>query len=451
MKNNTQKLSRQIIIKMSYIIYSMFIFVYLITLNDENSNRLFFILMLFIISYVIYSLILGAYLKEYIFIDFNFIFLSIFLLYSIIGPLYYIIFDAKFITYEVYSGIDVVQKTLIQYFGFFIIFSSMTFFKTIKKETLNIEINKIGKFSFITDFIAFMILSYWIFLIVSKVGVNIFSLDKSSILDLIGENKVITYGDYFMISYTVYYFIFYINKYFYTKKLKSFVNLKIFIILAYYLSNIIIGNRRSFLILMIMTFVLISNYIIKSGKFKYFKYLFIIVGVLVIFLLAKGITREVGGLGTAEYKYTKFFGEFVYNQWVSYYYVNDLGNSFSLYNGITFFLYPIIFLFPSIIIKNKPEELALIFWREANTNQALAFNPVSEGILNFGNYSIVLTPIVYYLYLNLVNYKKYAPYLYVVLIGSTMDICRGQFALVFFEVIFVYISFRLIKFVNSLR
>lgn len=451
MKNNTQKLSRQMIIRIAYIIYSMFIFGYLITINSENNEKLFFILMLFIISYVIYSSILGAYIKECIFIDFNFIFLSIFLLYSIIGPLYYIIFDARFITYEVYSGIDVVQKTLIQYFGFFIIFSSMTFFKTIKKETLNIEINKIGKFSFITDFIAIIILSYWIFLIVSRVGLNIFSLDKSSILDLIGENKIVTYGDYFMISYTIYYFIFYINKYFYTKKLKSFINLKILVILAYYSSNIIIGNRRSFLILMIMAFVLISNYIIKSGKFKYFKYLFTIVGALVIFLLAKGITREVGGLDTAEYKYTKFFGEFVYNQWVSYYYVNDLGNRFSLYNGITFFLYPIIFLFPSFIIKNKPEELALIFWREANTNQALAFNPVSEGILNFGNYSIILTPIVYYLYLNFVNYKKYAPYLYVVLIGSAMDICRGQFAIVFFEVIFVYISFRIIKFLNNLR
>lgn len=446
MRNNIQKISLQLLLRNIYIIFSIIISVYI--LNIKTYDKLGTIIYIFIFLYALYSSILIFFLKEYIFIDFNFIFMSIFTIYSIIGPLYYVIFNAQYVTYEVYSGIDVVQKTLIQYFMFFIVYSALTFLKPIRKKLIDIKVDRISKFSFLVDGIATIILLYWMFLIITRVGVNIFSLSKDASLTLIGSSKLINYGNYFMVSYTIYYLIYYINKYFSCNKKKVFINIRVFLILFYYSTNIIIGNRRTLLMILLMLFVFVSNYLIKTNQQNKFKYLFIAIGIIIFLLLLKGISREKATVANSEYKYIKFFGEFVYNQWVSYYYVGNINLNTNLYYGLTFFIYPIIFLFPSFLIPNKPEELALIFWREAGTNQALAFNPISEGILNFGNASFILTPIIYFLYLNFFNYKKYTPYLYIVLIGSAMDICRGQFAIVFFEVLFIYISFKLIKFIN---
>ncbi len=50
--------------------------------------------------------------------------------------------------------------------------------------------------------------------------------------------------------------------------------------------------------------------------------------------------------------------------------------------------------FPRAIFPNKPEDLSKQFKDEYNLKVGFAYNPVAEGILNFGKYVILFLPIL---------------------------------------------------------
>ena len=95
---------------------------------------------------------------------------------------------------------------------------------------------------------------------------------------------------------------------------------------------------------------------------------------------------------------------------------------------------------PRALYPDKPLDLGEIFYLQANTNVAFAFNPIAEGILNFGKYAAFIVPIVIGGYI-LIGKKllKHNVLFYAIFFGYSADIFRGDFSNCAFDLLFLII------------
>ncbi|MDD3139942.1 MAG: hypothetical protein PHX08_13335 [Lachnospiraceae bacterium] len=132
------------------------------------------------------------------------------------------------------------------------------------------------------------------------------------------------------------------------------------------------------------------------------------------------------------------FAEFILTGYVSCYYISEMPKAYLL--GRTYLWDTVTRMFPYAIFPWKPKDLGTLFMSEVLENRiGFAFNPVAEGILNFGKFSIFTTPIIIFIFMNL-GYimSKRNPLFYIVICAYSLDFCRGQFANCIFDVIFMW-------------
>ncbi|WP_217820214.1 hypothetical protein [Clostridium tyrobutyricum] len=195
------------------------------------------------------------------------------------------------------------------------------------------------------------------------------------------------------------------------------------------------GVRRGALFLICMLFFwILSKNINRKKCIGYMTLVF-------IFLLLLGYIRNKVQSVDISYIYINSLGEFILPQWISYYYIY---NPKPLLLGKTY-LYTFLYLFPKALLPNKPEDLGIMFWKEAGTNTALAFNPVAEGIINFGNLSIIFVPIIIFVLIFFIRKFKKRQLLYFVFCGAALNFMRGAMANFIFECLFVFICIKIMN------
>lgn len=434
-------MSLKILLKKSIFILSIFILIILVKYNNiDYNNKLAYIVTIFILILIIFFSYMYSNEKLNIFTNIYFIYPFVFFMYSIFGSIYILLYK-KPITLELASGYDIVLKSSYYYLYIFAVLVELVLlFDNRKNSTNNYNKRfnfKLGKGIIFFDILALSLVLFFIINMFTSAGLKVFSLDKAMVVGKIGmySNKILIYGDLILIAYSFYIVAATLQAYIKTKIIK-YDYLRHTIILTYWLINLKLGIRRGFLFFLLITFVwIVSQKEIEKKK------LITYMSVFVIALLFLGMIREKVLYSDPSAFFLKVFGEFILPQWITYFYIlNPKPLSF----GITYLnIFP--YLFPKILMPNKPEELGILFWKEANTNTALAFNPIAEGLLNFGKYSVVFVPLIIFLIIYLVKKLQKREIFYLVICGSVLNFTRGQFATWAFECLFVFLVIKSIN------
>ena len=189
-------------------------------------------------------------------------------------------------------------------------------------------------------------------------------------------------------------------------------------------------------------FVFILLYKVKKIKIKdLLVFIFIIIFLLFSAALRDNISLKNHSLVDVIYSSTT---EFYCTFMISDAYV---ANQHDLLYGKTYIVDSISKLFPRFILKNKSEDLSFQFAKEYNTNVGFAFNPVAEGILNFGKWAPIGVSIIMLIITSIARklINKNILY-YIVILTFMLDFCRGAFSNVFFDSIFcIVLIFLLFK------
>ena len=140
------------------------------------------------------------------------------------------------------------------------------------------------------------------------------------------------------------------------------------------------------------------------------------------------------------------FGEFINVNYVTNYYIN---NTYNLKYGKTYTIDVITSVLPKKLYPKKSQQLSTEFMHTVNSNYGLAFNPIAEGLVNFGNKCVyILLPLVLFFYIKLAYIigKKYN-FIYFIFVAENINFMRGQFSNSIFLIAFIGIVVGLI--INS--
>lgn len=191
----------------------------------------------------------------------------------------------------------------------------------------------------------------------------------------------------------------------------------------------LLTDRRNFVTLLFML-ILIYVYKLRKVSFK----ILLVAFICVVMILSISFFRS--GTSNRSINNVLFLslGEFVLTNYVSNYYINNCddlqyGKTY-IYNTLTSFL-------PSQIFPEKPELLSVQFQKEAKTNVAYAFNPVAEGLINFGKVgAIFAVPLVMFFWVKLAYIVSRKHILFFAIIcAEAINFFRGIFSVSVFSVV----------------
>lgn len=416
------------------LIFTLFIIINKVTMNN-NCTLVFKILLDLLVGvfFVIFSFIRLKSFKN-MYRNIYFIYGLFFFIYSIIGCVIFVLdnYSPRFYYFKINEGILV--QTLAIYINVFCIYNIfICIFNRIKIIDFDKALNKNGNSNIISnnmiiffDIIA-IVMALWNLYKILKCGSSFFSLSTSS-KRLIIDSGVSHYINLFMIVYSLYISLIYI-----TKKGGYKNKLSIFSIVIYWLVTLTCERR------MFVTF-LIGFIFIMLYKFEKigFKKLIIIVLTFILLLFSAAIRDNV------KFSNHKFI-DVLYSSATEFYCTFMISDAYvydkhELEYGKTYIVDSLSKLLPQAILTNKSEDLSFKFKKEYNTNVGFAFNPVAEGILNFGNFAPIMVAIIMFLIclFALAISKKNILY-YIILLTFSLDFCRGAFSNVFFDTIFCYV------------
>lgn len=394
--------------------------------------------------FFIHNIIKFKSLKQLI-LSAEFIYMSIFFIYAIPASIMFVIDGyeprVNFFTIDYVTML----RTLQLYFNIFMILLIYIVLtngpKTFKEETKT-ETGKINKISAIIVNILAIILVFYFCYLHFRNGINIFTEYFHNIRAAI-ESSIHNFNSYiylFMIPYSYIHLSPIIDAVLNKKEKKNKIKenlLQIVIITVFWILSIF-TDRRNLVTLLFMLFI---HYIIKIDKIKL--KMVISVFLVVCILLGMSFTRSRDKF-TLDNVFFYANGEFILTNYVSQYYINNVEQE-NLLLGRTYFVDTFTTLIPQKIYKNKPQLLSEIFKEEANTNVAYAYNPVAEGIVNYGPIGATFfVPIVILFFINMCYYlgRKNKIY-YILILSSSINFFRGIFANTIFTIIvmgvFMYI------------
>ncbi len=374
----------------------------------------------------------------------EFIYICIFYLYAIFAPVQYLLDDGMQRQYYfAITDITICKSTLL-YLNIFIVLSILLLLGGYPKNKNNVEwfknklyLKKRNKTNIIFDVLAIVCLMIWVFQFLK----NGFSIFNASFLV---RRKLLSFGvqQYIWLYMMVYSFVFIsecgFEKSYFNKKEKLF---KIIIIVLFWGLSLLIDRRH-----IIPVFVGILMFLVSQKNKIKFKNVIIVIGIVALLLLYS-VTRMGMKVTTISFKnltYTSL-SEFILTNYVTCYYIANPIDK--LYLGSTYIWHTISRLFPHFILPNKPEDLAVTFYRNVlNSKVGYAFNPVAEGLINFGNVSIIITPLIFLFVINLaVKNRDKNPLFYIIVSAYSLDFCRGQFANCMFDLLFMYILLKMMN------
>lgn len=365
----------------------------------------------------------------------EFIYTTIFFVYAIPASIMFIMDNYNPRIYYFTIDNNTMSKTLRLYFTIFnFLFSLILLFKGPKTySNINSEKKKSNNSNifYFFDFIAAAIVVYFYYLHFRN-GISILSDYFHNIRELIKSeiHNLNTYIYLYMIPYTFSVFTKFLNNK--GKDLKKAETISQFIrgsIVVLFWGLSIFTDRRNLVNLLFMCALVL---LAKMKKLDFKK---IIIGVVVIIcLLSISFFRSGAKLNS----FTKFFfyanGEFIYTNYVTQYYIED----YTDYKyGKTYIIDTLLSAVPRKIYPEKPLLLSQQFQKDAKTNVAYAFNPVAEGIINFGMIGAsFVVPIIIYGFIVCSYYfgKKNIEY-YAIILSSSIGFFRGTFSNTIFTTI----------------
>ena len=301
------------------------------------------------------------------------------------------------------------------------------------KKTYKKLINIFKKINIIDVIVLFLAIHKVLSIVIYGVGFfDLTTSQKRAILN----NSWSHYANLFMVIYSLlisYYYLFI------TSEKKKSMLFRILLCVMYW-GAFLTCERRIF------TTFLIGFIIMFFSKYKLkLKYILCIIMMTIALLLSaayrgnitfqKSDPRDVIYMSLTEFYLT-------YS--ISNYYINNI-NNINTINGESYIKTSILYLFPSFIVENKPQELAYQFYKNMKTNTGYSFNPVAEAILNFGKFAIIFVPLLIVLIVvfsnRLVNFNFLIS---IIIMSFSLDFYRGQFANYFFDCVFCFIFIFLI-------
>lgn len=383
------------------------------------------LLTVYLVSYIIFIFLAFVKLKKFknLILSAEVIFETVFFVYSVMAAFMFVLDGYKPRVDFFLIDYDTILKTLYLYFNINCIYIILVFlFKGPRYIEMKDEIRKITIFSNkkvdIWDIIALVLVAYFLYLHFRN-GLSIFSTYIRDLRNIVNSGI----NSYIYIYMIIYSFVKIVNLV-YSDKRRTLKNILVIILVVSFWGISLLTDRRNIINLIIM---LVMAFFTKNKKVGLKKILMIVM-VLLVFLsfgfFRTGATFDKNDINEFVYMST---GEFILSHYVSEYYINNHDN---LLYGRTYYFDTFTKLIPRVFYPNKPEDLSMLFYKEANTNVGFAFNPVAEGIINFGIIgSMIVVPVVIIFYVFLA-YKlaKRNVLNYIAICAYSINIFRGFFA-----------------------
>ena len=392
------------------------------------------ILVLYAIIYaifLIYSYIRLKSLKKMI-LSAEVIFETVFFMYSVPAAIMFVLDGYQPRVTFFLIDTDTILRTLLLYFNInciLLILMLINNIKTIELTESEIEQKFSTNIKFdIWDAIALITTIYFVYLYLRN-GLEIFSSYFHTIRELIQSN-IHNFNSYIYLFMIPYSFI-NIGKIIYENKEnvrnigKQRKTKKIFLyfILILFWGFSVLTDRRNLINLLMMILMI---YVLKIKKIGLKRMLAIFV--IIILFLSKSYFRS--GTNSKNINDIIFLsnGEFILSHYVSEYYINNCDKD--LKYGSTYIYDTLVSWIPKSVYKNKPEMLSNKFKEDAKTNVAYAFNPVAEGLINFGEKgALFLVPLTIYIYIKIAYILRKKSFLYyIVICAYSINIFRGIFS-----------------------
>lgn len=396
-----------------------------------------------------FYLFLSRVFKGKVFIDVILIFPFVFAIYTISYPTFKYLLNLVKVDIRNVSFDSILYGTYVSSTSILIYILIVTLFykKGISEERFKILPQfRITYRHILFDILAlFMLLSYFGNFI-NVGGLNLLSSNISrldaTILFNEGQYWLIKY---FFICYSGYSLISIINKKGFIKKYNFFNLLRLVNIFSFWGISILIGNRRElvYLILLLMLFLFTNNnYIIK---FRH-KIISVLSGII---LLLYGYFRNILFSKEAiniDELILASFGDFFFPIQTLYHYI---ASPIEMKLGTTYFnIFGMVI--PSSIWPDKPESLARQFVIDAGSSIGYAYTPMTEAFINFSYLSILILPLIVFLFFILVrSFSRFEPLLYVVTYMQIVNFNRGEFSSSLLEILIMYFCLRLMYQVNT--
>lgn len=347
----------------------------------------------------------------------------IYLIYSIVAPLFFVIEGKSLCNRFFYISILTMQKSCLLYllvlvFVLLLLFLDNNVKKIAKRPTNWVSDYRYAMPNVCWDFIALIIILYYVTRIISVGSIwnELDTLDKRGFI----SSEYVAYLNIYMVAYT--------NKMICTwiinRTERSLANtIRLTIPILFWGIYIYTTSRRYFLMVIPTVFLTI---IAAENKDRIsFKWILAGSGTMSA-LLIMGARRVFLSLTKASFVYYlhNSFAEFIYTYYTGCFFIS---NSYSLQYGKTYISDTLTQWIPRAIYLKKPLDLSIRFWNMAHTNVPYSFSPIAEGLYNFGWGAFLVVPFVIYLYIKLANYIfRFSSILYLTIVAGFVGFMRGN-------------------------
>lgn len=393
------------------------------------------LLILFLFSYIIFMIYSYKSLSNLrnLFLSAEVIFVSVFFIYAVPNAFIYVLDGyVPRITYFLINQITVF-KTLLLYFNIYTVLI-LIIMLTGGVHTLKINESKLNNKTLVSfdlfDLVALVLTAYFYYLNFRN-GFSIFGQFFQDLRQniLSSVHNLNNYMYLYMIVYC------YINLYkiiYRDRKKQKFTYKEFFfliIFVAFWSLSLLTDRRNLFTLILLLVFLFFN----KLKKIN-FKKVFILV-LCVVALMSMSYFRS--GTNRRDINNVLFLslGEFIFVNYVSEYYINNCSDD--LYYGKTYLFDTMVSVIPRRFYPNKPETLSVKFWREAKTNVGYAFNPVAEGLINFGiKGSVLMVPFVILFFIKMAyRFSKKNFLYYFIICSESINFYRGTFSSTIFTLV----------------
>ncbi len=429
-------------IRLTFIVMILFLELVVYTFNPAISISLGIFVLFYILTLLAFRSLLGSWGKVVTSIET--IYLSVSFIYSIMASVQFKLDNGSQRVWYFAITEDLMRKTLNLYLQIFMLFVLLLFLFGHPKNNFGkidekLIVVKNARKMLLADIIAILCTSFFFYFGIKNINQLLSSYrDFRRSMKFSGQQYVWLY----MMAYTISFLSGTSVDHTFLLKRSNFFRLAI---IASFWGVSILSDRRHIIPVIIAVFLMVMS----QNKTIDPKYI-IRFAIIVVFMMIYAVVRlglSVGGVPIQTLVYT-MCGEFILTQYVTCYYISHPVSE--LLFGKSYVWYTMTKAIPRLFYSGKPLDLSLTFYNEViKSGSAFAFNPVAEGLINFGGFSVFVTPIIIYLFMQIgVKIGKKEPLFYFIICAYSLDFFRGEFANCIFDVVFLYLC---VKFFSGTR
>ncbi len=429
-------------------IFVSFLIILINTVKDYNIKLRLVLYLLYFGFIIIFSIKRMKSLKN-CFFNINFIYGCVFFAYSFIGPLMFVLDNYSPRFYYFNYNQTTMNEALKIYINIYSIFNILSFaFNKIKVIDMKSKVDNLKTKTMnlnseltIYDFIALFSTLYCLIKLISC-GTSFFGLSTLQKRDVLNSGI-----SHYINLYVIVYSLFLVLPFLFKNQKKNFAFYIRVLNIAVYWCIFLTCERSVFVAFFIGVIMLFAT---RVNKIK-FKHILMISVIFVAFLFSAAIRENISFSNHR-------INDVLYSSTTEYYCTFTITNALLNYNpeelsyGKTYYYDSFTKLFPSFILPNKPKDLSQQFKEKNNLNVGFAFNPVAEGIINFGIFgATIFVPMLMFLITSIAERMGKINILYYIIVACySLYYCRGAFSNFFFDILFCYIVIFCIYKINFL-